>query len=389
MKSRHPCPPPSRPWKSTRGPVAFRHAGWDLPAGNAGDLQAAEGVPGALRLAGARNVRIERCKVTQCGTYGIQIGAGCSHVEIAGNELADLGGGGIRLSGAARESEAAELTASNTINDNHIHDCGQVWHSSCGILLQHAAGNTIAHNHIHDLYYTGISVGWSWGYGPSTTHDNRIEANHIHDIGRGLLSDMGGIYTLGVSPGTVISGNLIHDIQSHGYGGWGIYTDEGSTGILIENNVVYRTKTGGFHQHYGQDNVVRNNIFAFAKEGQLQRTRQEPHTSFTFEHNIVYWTDGPLLHGAWGDGHYVMDYNVYWNAAGKAVDFAGRSLIDWQKGGQDVHSLVADPLLADPPKGDFTLKADSPALRLGFKPIDTSAAGVRAKPCAVCHAAGK
>jgi len=241
----------------------------------------------------------------------------------------------------------------------------------------HADQNTVAHNHIHHLCYTGISCGWVWGYGPSVSRDNRIEFNHIHDVGQKILSDMGGIYLLGQQPGTVVRGNVIHDVDSWSYGGWGIYTDEGSSNILIENNLVYRTKSGGFHQHYGKDNVVRNNIFALAREEQIARSRAEPHKSFTFEHNIVYFTDGPLFGKNWtGDG-FALDFNLYWNAAGKAVTFPGGTAPQWQKRGFDKHSMVADPKFRDPTKGDFTLAADSPALKLGFKPLDPTSAGPR------------
>jgi parallel beta-helix repeat protein len=248
-----------------------------------------------------------------------------------------------------------------------------------GVWVGQSSGNAIVHNDIHHLYYTGVSVGWSWGYAPTSAHDNLVEYNHIHTIGQGLLSDMGGIYTLGVSPGTKLRFNHIHDVESYGYGGWGIYTDEGSTTILIENNVVYRTKTGGFHQHYGRENIVRNNVFAFSRDGQLQRTREEDHLSFTFERNIVYWDQGTLLSSNWKKDRFKMDHNLYWRVGGKPFDFAGASLEDWRKRGHDVHSIVGDPLFVDPAKGDFTLKPDSPALKLDFKPIDLSKVGPRAE----------
>ena len=49
----------------------------------------------------------------------------------------------------------------------------------------------------------------------------------------------------------------------------------------------------------------------------------------------------------------------------------------WQAKGFDTRSLVQDPQFADPQSGDFSLPADSPAIRIGFKPIDMSTVGPR------------
>jgi parallel beta-helix repeat protein len=236
--------------------------------------------------------------------------------------------------------------------------------------------NRISHNDIGHLYYSAISVGWRWGYEQSLSKHNTFIYNHLHHIGKGLLSDMGAVYTLGPSEGTVIANNRIHDVRSHAYGGWGLYTDEGSSNIVMENNLVYNTTSGGFHQHYGKDNIIRNNIFANSTLQQLQLTRAENHRSFSFTHNIVTITQGRLLAGNWDKARIDIDENCYWAKPNAKLDFLGRSQKKWKELGRDQHSIVADPLFKNPESYDFSLLPNSPALRLGFKPFDADKAGV-------------
>jgi hypothetical protein len=53
------------------------------------------------------------------------------------------------------------------------------------------------------------------------------------------------------------------------------------------------------------------------------------------------------------------------------------SMAEWQALGEDVHSIVADPLFVDPsyPADDFRLRPDSPATKIGFVPFDPNQAG--------------
>ncbi len=359
--------------------LSLSYTDWSLPVTGYVDTQAAYDVSAAVEGLAAHSCSILKCVFTHLGEYAIAFGKGSKENRIVGNEMTDLGAGGVKIGDPKDPNEEDEETSRNVISDNKIHDIGIVYPAAVGVWVGQSSDNTISHNDIHDTFYTAISVGWTWGYGPTAARGNVIEFNHLHHIGRGMLSDLGCIYTLGVQPGTVLRNNLCHDVTryEHGYGAWGIYTDEGSSGIVIENNLVYRAQDGGFHQHYGGENIVRNNIFAMGEEAQIRRTRDEPHLSFTFAHNVVYWEGGQLLSGKWDDNHYRFERNLYFRPGGAPITFGNWSFEEWQKRGQDVESLIADPLFVDAKNGDFSLKGESPALKMGFRPIDVSKVGPR------------
>ncbi|MBN2329378.1 MAG: right-handed parallel beta-helix repeat-containing protein [Candidatus Omnitrophica bacterium] len=378
--------------------LSFRYANFNLPPGNSNDRQGSASVPAAITLTGARHCAFERCTMENIGTFAFEIADGCSHNRFAFNDIHHIGAGGFRVNGGTENDHPLKRTGHNQITDNILHHYGEVFPSAVGVLLQNTNANLVAHNHIHHGWYTGVSIGWCWGYQRSVSRDNIVEYNHIHDIGQGLLSDMGAIYTLGVSPGTVLRNNLIHDVDANHYGGWGIYNDEGSTHLLIENNVVYNTKFAGYNIHFCKEVTVRNNIFALGRLQQLSRSRCEPHESVYFENNIVYWKEGVLLDNNWKDEPYEfyfrpigdsgtrevkntfdMDWNIFYNPGLKLeqVEFNGASWEEWRGRGKDLHSLYADPLFVDPDGYDFTLKPESPAFDLGFQPIDMSTVGPR------------
>jgi len=372
--------------------ISFQHQQWTMGPNGYGDPQAAHLMGAAVEVDRSENIHFDQCEISHTGGYALWFRHDVTTGSVKNSHLHDMGAGGVRI-GPTSQPGSTKTTSFITVDNNIIQHAGRIFPDAIGVFLGHAADCQVTHNDIGDLYYTGISAGWHWGYGETVSHRNRYENNHIHHIGWGYTSDMGGFYNLGTSLGTVVRGNHVHNISSHRYGGWGLYTDEGSTGLLFENNLVHDTRESGFHQHYGYYNTIRNNIFAFGKNAQIQRSRPEKRLSFIYENNILVWNPetAKLLHGTkynWADvenrGHgdpktaYVMRKNLYWPTTGKMPDMTeGWTWDDWRKQGRDAGSVVADPMFTDLAKRDFRLKPESPALKLGFKPWDLTIAGVR------------
>lgn len=355
--------------------LTFSHCHYPIPQSGFDPNQAATVLNAAISLSGAQNITFSACEISDVGQHALWFEQGCSNSVVEHCYLHDLGGGGIYL-GAKNVLPGNQHTHHITLNNNIIQSGGKAFPPAVGIWVGHSSDCQVTHNDIGNFYYTGISVGWTWGYAPSPAKRNTISYNHIHHIGWDLLSDMAGIYTLGASEGTVVSNNVVHHIHAYSYGGWGLYCDEGSSGILLENNLVYSTKTGGFQQHYGKENIIKNNILASAKLYQTQCTRAEEHRSFSFTNNIVIFNSGVVLKGAWKEADVFMDRNLYWNTSNDSYDFAGLSFEEWQKSGHDEHSIIAKPNFKDASRFNFHFKNKTACRKIDFKPFDYSNAGV-------------
>jgi len=359
--------------------LSFQHAAYTLEPQGHCDWQAAVTKEAAIQADGARHCTMKRCEVAHVGGYAIWFRQACSHIRIEQCEVRDCGAGGVRFGEQGRR-EGILATHHNVLTNSFIHDIGRHFYGAVGVWIGQSSDNEITHNEICDTNYTGVSVGWSWGFRPTTCHRNKIEFNHIHHIARGALYDLGAIYTLGVSTGTTIRNNLIHHVWSWREvgGAGGIYPDEGSTGILIENNVVYETVSGGLTVHYGRENVVRNNVLAFGRDAQVHLGRQDKESSLTFVNNIVYCREGARFIRM---STLAADKNVYFSTGDEPMTFPRHLTFEqWQAKGYDKGSAIADPRFVDPENYDFRLRPESPALKLGFKRIDLSKVGLQGDP---------
>ena len=358
--------------------ITFEHCGHFPTPDWRQSPQAAFSVRGAVFVQNAENFAFLNNTVRYTNNYGLELKNGVNGAIVEGNEFFDNGCGGVRIGDAPNPKLSKnDISRNIAVRDNIIYRYGRYDKAGVGVLYLDVHDISVEHNTIFDGFYTGVSGGWTWGFAPANTGNNRIVGNRIFNIGFGVLCDMGGIYTLGEHLGSVISGNHINGVYRHRYGGWGIYNDEGSRGFVVENNYVHDVAEDSYHQHYGKNNTVRNNVFVCGGTSQiaLSRLGEKYPDELVFERNVVvYRSPSEVFRNAKKvitrlNGKFAS--NLYWKEDG-TPDFFGMPLEKWQSEyGQDKGSIIANPKLKNGiPQSDVVKK-------IGFVPFDTSDAGAR------------
>jgi len=379
---------------------------------------------------------IDRCRFDQVGGDAIRLHGASTRNRITRNEIVGAGAQGIcfadldfwpydypavwRGNQAKLKSVSSRLpwAVGNVIENNHIHDCGVIDNFGAAIHVHamNAVENRIAHNHIHDQPHHGIY--FSMGFGRNT-----IEYNDLHDLCH-VMADAGGVYCNRwsileddpkLNQGPVVRYNRIRNVLGvHPHASpaaepartpsqerirrphmtWGIYFDNSPRRAHVHGNLCIDTTWGGVFLGGGyaepQDCVVENNIFVNSSIYQFDAVIGAKASGNRFRRNIVSyanadaalmragkaWKDGSASYAGWNE----LDRNVYHQSKGASLriaDLPGGTLNDWRKLGFDRNSLVADPLFVDAAKGDYRLKPESPALKLGFQPLPFEKMGIQ------------
>jgi parallel beta-helix repeat protein len=361
----------------------------------------------AVHLKDAEHCRVEDCFFDAVGGNGVYLESHNARNTIAHNEFSQAGANAVCLLGTRLKHPIF-----NTVCDNAIHDCGVFNKYTAGIFLGMSDGNLISHNRFERLPHHAINLS------NSPFGRNIVEYNEIHFADQ-EVNDSGAINCWMEEPpdknvqrcGHIIRFNFIADtyacavtdgkvLQGVNTFSNGIYLDNYTSNCFVYGNVVVRAASGGIIVHAGKNNFIENNILVDCLYGIRPQDYisswdfWKPMAGFMtgnhFLHNIVFsrlpgayilnlynWTDRTLAQ---------CDENLYFIPGGTCtiaddsqsepsqhtLDFA-----DWQALGYDLHSRLADPKFQDAQKDDFSLSHSSPALELGFVPIDISKIGVR------------
>jgi hypothetical protein len=263
--------------------VTFAHCAWPVPPSGYAESQAtmhavrhgdpnspSELIPAAVTFDAAENCALDRCRFENLGGTAVWFRRACKTNRLNKCRIRDVAGNGVNIGEPQVHVPSAEAIAAgtalnpvshgNAVVFNRVEHCGAIYHGAVGVWVGMAKATEVSSNEICHLPYTGISVGWNWSMTPTVCEGNVISSNHIHHVMQ-LLSDGAGIYTLGRQPGTVLRGNVIHDLPVNAGRAEsnGIFMDEGSSEMLVENNVIYNIAKSPIRFHKAGKNTLRKN----------------------------------------------------------------------------------------------------------------------------------
>ena len=302
------------------------------------------------------------------------------------------------------------------ISNNHIHHVGIFEKHAMGISLFgiSSVDIVVSHNLIHHTPRFGM--GLMSGFGRVI-----IEYNEMHDLSQETC-DTGGItanrwYTYDKDPdlcrGNIVRFNYIHDVIGCGaydkksepegattasgkisvpYYSWAIYFDNGPIDVLVYGNICARNTLGGIMiSRYCKNVTVENNIFVDSEHSQAYLMLGGEMENVRFRRNIFSYSNPESdflriyipdkVEHDMRDILAEFDHNLFFSPGETELTYSGlpegETRADWQGLGFDAHSITEDPMFVDAAEDDYSLHPESPALRLGFKPIDYSKIGLQ------------
>jgi hypothetical protein len=261
--------------------LRFAHCAWGLPPGGYAESQAtmhsarhgdekspSELIPAAVTFDAAENCALDRCHFEHLGGSAVWFRRACRNNRLSASRIRDVAAGGVNIGEPhfdmpPRQAAARSLnpvSQGNAVVHNRIERCGAIYHGAVAVWVGMAKATEVSSNEISHLPYTGVSVGWNWTAAPTVCEGHLVTSNHIHHVMQ-MLSDGAGIYTLGRQPGTILRGNVIHDVAVNAGRAEsnGIFMDEGSSEMLVESNVIYNIAKSPIRFHKSGKNTLRNN----------------------------------------------------------------------------------------------------------------------------------
>jgi hypothetical protein len=347
---------------------------------------------GAIHIEGAEDLAIENCFFDQVGGNAIFMSGYNRRVHVRGCRIEEAGASGVCFVGrpeAVRNAttfpqklsfNAIDLTQGprsetyskdSSVEDTLVVATGRVEKQSAPIEISMSQSITISHCSLYGVPRAGINIGdGTWGghlIEYCDVFDTVLETSDhgaFNSWGRDrwwslegadpdkLLVDprFAALPTLdAMLPNTILRNRWACE---HG---WDIDLDDGSSNFHIVENLCL---CGGIKLREGFFRIVENNI--------MVRNSLHPHvwpadSADVVRRNIVFVPYRPIRPAGWGKE---IDFNLL-HHPGILKPQPAVSL--QQLSGQDTHSLEADAFFLNPQNGHFTVRADSPAIKLGFK----------------------
>jgi len=295
--------------------ISFHHCRWNVPPAGYAEGQATkhvprdqpEGVgnahdrwqfvPWAIEIEQAGEIVFNKCRFQHLGGSGVLIGQNTYDCRIEHCHVSDVSGNGIGIGeGSERKlptgmswiSDPEQVACGNFVTNCLVEHCGMQFHGAVGIWAGLVKNARIIGNEVRHHPYTGISIGWMWNPSPTPCAGNRVESNHIHHVLQ-LLSDGGGIYTLGRQPGTVLRNNHIHDVPLNAGRAEsnGMFLDQGSSEFTIANNLIHHTDRSPLRFHQAGRIDVHHNTWSLPKDTPELRFNNTPKELINAHDNLV------------------------------------------------------------------------------------------------------